>query len=98
MVSETLYREGRKMVFDLASPSAVSLETEVLSEATSATVHILDLILALGLDQLQDAELVLRDIGQRDRQPDVLRVQNSEAPAHESAVRRVGSLGSRGLG
>src|ERR1017187_7088349 len=51
-----------------------------------------DLLLALALYQFQHAELLFRDVGQRDRQPDTLRVQNAKATSNESAVRRVHRL------
>jgi len=48
--------------------------------------------LPFGLDQFQNPELLLRDIRQRDRQPNALRVENAEAPPDQSAVRRVHRL------
>jgi len=45
-----------------------------------AAVPILDLLLALSFDQFQRPELLLRDIRERDREPDVLRVQDAETP------------------
>src|ERR1017187_2499880 len=51
-----------------------------------------DLLLALGLDQLQHTEFLFRDVGQRDCQPDTLRVNYAEAPPHQSAVRRIHRL------
>ncbi len=55
-------------------------------------VPALDLLLPLGLDQLQHAELFFRDIGQRDRQPNAFRVQNTKASPQQRAVRRVHRL------
>ena len=46
----------------------------------------------LGLDQFQHAELLFRDVGQRDCQADTFRVQNAEAPPNQSAVRRIHRL------
>src|ERR1017187_5826953 len=51
-----------------------------------------DLLLALGFDQLQHPELLLGDVRERDRQPDALRIQKAEAPAHQGTVRRVHRL------
>ena len=56
---------------------------------TSAASH---LLLPLGLNQFQHPEFLLGDVRQRDRQPDVLRAQDAEAPPHEAAVRRVHCL------
>ena len=69
-----------------------------LQRTVSAAVSPLDLFLALGLDQFQHAKLLLRDIRQRDRQPDTLCVQNAEAPPDESAVWRVHRLFEQVLG
>jgi hypothetical protein len=55
-----------------------------LTFAIHATV---DVFLAHSLDQFQHPELLLRDVRQCDRQSDVLHVQNSKTPAHETAVR-----------
>jgi len=49
-------------------------------------------VLTFGFDQLQNPELLFRDVRERDRQPDALRVQNPEASSHESAARRVHRL------
>ena len=57
-----------------------------------------DLVLAFGFDQFQPPEFLLRDIRQRDRQADILRVQKAEAPPHETAVRRVHRLFEQVLG
>ena len=46
----------------------------------------------LGLDQFQHAELLFRDVGQRDCQPDTLRIQKAEAPPDQSAIRRIHCL------
>src|ERR1039458_1065941 len=51
-----------------------------------------DLLLALGFDQFQHPELLLRDVGERDRQPDALRVQNAETTPNQRAVRRIHRL------
>ena len=67
-------------------------EVNTLPRPLSAAVPIPYLLLALGLDQLQHSEFLLRDIGQRDREPDTLRVEDSEAPPHQTAVRRVHRL------
>jgi hypothetical protein len=56
-----------------------------LSGVSTASLH-LDLLLSLRLDQLQHPELLLCDVGQRDREPYILRVQNAEAAPHERAV------------
>lgn len=58
----------------------------------NASVLALYLLLPLGLDQLQNPELLLRDIRERDRQPDTLRIQKTEAAPHKSAVRRIHRL------
>jgi hypothetical protein len=57
-----------------------------------------DLLLALRFDQFQHPEFLLRDICQRYRQPDALRIENAEAPTHESAIRRVHRLFEEILG
>ena len=57
-----------------------------------------DLVLALRFDRFQHPELLLRDIRERDGQPDVLSVQNAEAPPNKSAVRRVHRLFEQVLG
>ena len=51
-----------------------------------------DLLLPLGLDQFQHPEFPLRDIRQRDRQPDILGAQDAETPSHESTVWRIHRL------
>src|ERR1039458_7530502 len=57
-----------------------------------------DLLLALGLDQFQHPELLLRNIRQRDRQPDTLCVENAEASPNQSAARRIHRLFEQVLG
>ena len=57
-----------------------------------AAARTVNLLLARGFDQLQHPVLLLRDVGERDREPDVFRVQNAEAPSYQSAVRRVHRL------
>ena len=69
-----------------------NLERGPLARTSIAVLPIVDLLLALGVDQLQHPELLIRDIRQRDRQPDTLRVQNSEASPNQSAVRCVHRL------
>jgi hypothetical protein len=49
-------------------------------------------VLPLGLDQFQNSELLLRDVGQRDRQPDALPVKDAKTPPNKSAVRRIHRL------
>jgi hypothetical protein len=63
-------------------------EVDPLPRTPGAAVAILDLLLPLGFDQLQHPELLFRDIGQRDRQAHVLRVENPEAPAYQDPIRR----------
>ena len=63
-----------------------------LPRALSAAISALYLLLPLGFDQLQHPELLFGDVRQRDRQPDALRVQNSEAPPDQSAARRIHRL------
>jgi len=67
-------------------------EPEPLLRPSAAAVPTADLFLALGFDQFQHPELLLRDIRQRDRQADILRVQKAEAPPNESAIRRIHRL------
>ena len=64
-------------------------EIDPLPRTLSATLSAPDLLLPLGFDQLQYPKLLLGDIRERDRQTDVLCVQNTEASPDESAVRRV---------
>ena len=45
--------------------------------------------MTLGLDQFQHPEFLLRDVRQRDRQSDVLRAEDAEAPPHEATIRRI---------
>ena len=73
-------------------------EPDPLPRPSVAAVPTADLLLALGLDQFQHPELLLRNVGQRDCQPDTLRIQKAEAPANQSAVRRVHSLFEEVLG
>src|ERR1017187_5321739 len=54
--------------------------------------------LALGFDQFQHSELLFRDVGERNRQPDALRVEDSETPPHECAVRCIHRLFEQVLG
>ena len=61
-------------------------------------VATVDPFLSLGLDQLQHSEFLLRNIRERDGQPDVLRVENAEAPPNQSAVRCVHRLFEQVLG
>src|ERR1017187_385217 len=56
------------------------------------TVRMLHLFLPFSLDQLQHPELLLGDVRERDRQPDALRIQKAEGPAHQGTVRRVHRL------
>ena len=63
-----------------------------LRRTPGAAIPILELLLPFGFDQFQHAELLFRDVGQRDCQSDVLRIQNAEAPPDESAVRRIHRL------
>jgi hypothetical protein len=67
-------------------------EPDPLPRPSVAAVPTADLFLALAFDQFQHPELLLGDIRQRDRQPDALRVEDSETPPHESATRRVHRL------
>ena len=73
----------------LPGGSVESCHLTRLPRTTDAAVPSLDLVLPCGFDQLQHPELLLRDIGQRDRQPDALCIQKAKAPPHQSAVRRV---------
>jgi hypothetical protein len=59
---------------------------------SAAAARTADLLLTLSLDQFQHPEFLLRDIRQRDHQPDILSVQNSVAPPNERAVWRIHSL------
>ena len=58
----------------------------------SPVVATTDLLLPFGVDQFQNPELLFSNVGQSDRQPDTLCVQNAEAPANEGTVRRVHRL------
>ena len=71
------------------SPCSAKPGTWPLPRTPAAALSTPDLLLALGFDQLQHPELLLRDIRQRDRQPDTLRIQKAETPANQSAVRRI---------
>jgi len=51
-----------------------------------------DLLLTFSFDQLQHPEFLLRQIGERDREPYASRVENPEASPYQSAVRRVQPL------
>ena len=74
---------------DVGSPEVDSL---IRLRTLRTGVPALDLLLALGLDQFQYPELLLGDVRERDRQPDALRIQKAEAPAHQGTVRRVHRL------
>jgi|ERR1700722_1898330 len=58
----------------------------------------LDEFLAGSFDQFQHSKLLLRDIRERDHEPDVPRIEDTEAPTDESAVRRVHRLFEQVLG
>src|ERR1039457_6775419 len=58
-------------------------------ETLRTRIPSLDLLLPFGLDQFQHAELLFRDVPERDRQPDALCIQKPEAPSNEGAIRRI---------
>ena len=57
-----------------------------------------EVLLTLSLDQFQHPELLLCNVGQRDRQPYALRVENAKTPAHEPTVRPIHRLFEQVLG
>ena len=70
----------------------------LLPRTLRAAFSTLDLLLPFAFDQFQHPELLLRDIRQRDRQPDAFRVQDAKTPPHETAVRSVHRLFEEVLG